>query len=174
MSKITREWAMPSANTFEIIPIRNLLHKYCQGQIIVEPFANSSKWGTIRNDLNPEFKTEFQMDAKDFLREMIGKNADVVLFDPPYSPRQVSEVYAGIGRECSMEDTQASFWSDCKDLIKHVVKPGGYVLCFGWNSMGMGINRGFEMIEILLVAHGGHKNDTICTVERKIPQSELF
>lgn len=28
-------------------------------------------------------------------------------------------------------------------------------------------NRGFEIIEIMLVAHGGNHNDTIVTVERK-------
>ena len=28
--------------------------------------------------------------------------------------------------------------------------------------------KGFEIIRILLVCHGGHHNDTICTVERKI------
>ena len=33
--------------------------------------------------------------------------------------------------------------------------------------MGIGKNRGFEMIEILLVPHGGSKNDTIVTVEQK-------
>jgi len=30
----------------------------------------------------------------------------------------------------------------------------------------MGKNRGFEIVEILLVAHGGHHNDTIVTVEK--------
>jgi len=34
--------------------------------------------------------------------------------------------------------------------------------------MGIGKNRGFEMVEILLVPHGGSKNDTIVTVERKL------
>ena len=34
--------------------------------------------------------------------------------------------------------------------------------------MGLGKNRGFEMLEILLVPHGGSKNDTIVTVERKL------
>ena len=34
----------------------------------------------------------------------------------------------------------------------------------------MGKNRGFEIVEILLVAHGGHHNDTICTVEKKIEE----
>lgn len=38
---------------------------------------------------------------------------------------------------------------------------------------GIGLKRGFEMIEILLVPHGGSKNDTIVTVERK-SQHKLF
>jgi hypothetical protein len=32
----------------------------------------------------------------------------------------------------------------------------------------MGKNRGFEIQEILLVAHGGNHNDTICVVEKKL------
>lgn len=34
--------------------------------------------------------------------------------------------------------------------------------------MGIGKKNGFEIIEILLVAHGGMHNDTIVTVERKL------
>jgi len=41
---------------------------------------------------------------------------------------------------------------------------------FGWNSCGMGDRHGFEQIEILLVAHGGAHNDTICLAERRRPQ----
>ena len=33
---------------------------------------------------------------------------------------------------------------------------------------GIGKTRGFETLEILLVAHCGNHNDTIITVERKI------
>ena len=32
----------------------------------------------------------------------------------------------------------------------------------------MGVNRGYKIIEIMLVCHGGTRNDTIVTVERKI------
>ena len=46
-------------------------------------------------------------------------------------------------------------------------------MCFGWNSNGVGKVRGFEIIEILLIAHGGSHNDTIVTVERKFT-NELF
>ena len=30
------------------------------------------------------------------------------------------------------------------------------------------MSSGFEIVGILVVAHGGSKNDTLCTVERKI------
>lgn len=47
------------------------------------------------------------------------------------------------------------------------------LLSFGWNSCGMG--EGFELLEILLVAHGGAHNDTICLAERMIAkQEELY
>lgn len=41
-------------------------------------------------------------------------------------------------------------------------------ISFGWNSGGIGKQYDFEIIEIMLVAHGGAHNDTIVTVERKI------
>ena len=69
-----------------------------------------------------------------------------------------------------METTQASFWSNMKDEIARIAAPGCIVVSFGWNSMGMGKNRGFEIVEILLVPHGGAHNDTIVTVERKISE----
>ena len=43
-------------------------------------------------------------------------------------------------------------------------------MSFGWNSSGFGNTRGYVVEEILLVAHGGAHNDTICVVERK-PES---
>lgn len=48
---------------------------------------------------------------------------------------------------------------------------GGKVISFGWNSCGIGKTRGFEIERILIVCHGGHHNDTICTVEKKVQGS---
>ena len=59
------------------------------------------------------------------------------------------------------------YWADCKNEIARIIKPGGKAICFGWNSMGLGKNRGFKMERILLVPYGGSKNDTIVTVEKK-------
>ena len=84
---------MPDSKTFNIKPIYKLLGKYITGGVIIDPFANGSKWGTITNDLNPDFKTDYNLDALDFLKKMKSNTADFVLFDPPYSPRQVSECW---------------------------------------------------------------------------------
>lgn len=94
-----REWAMPNKNTFSILPIQNLLYKYCRGEVIVEPFANTSKWGTIRNDLNPEYDTQYHMDALEFLRMFDDASVDVVLYDPPFSIHQSQECYKSYGAE---------------------------------------------------------------------------
>ena len=67
-----------------------------------------------------------------------------------------------------MQDTQSSFWSQRKDKIAELIKPFGLCISFGWNTNGLGLNRGFEILEILMVAHGGAHNDTIVTVERKV------
>ncbi|MFA5490702.1 MAG: hypothetical protein WC284_16090, partial [Candidimonas sp.] len=82
-------------------------------------------------------------------------------------PRQVSEVYRKLGHSVNMQTTQANYWSDQKKEISRIVKPGGIVMTFGWNSGGIGKTNGFVIEEILLVAHGGWHNDTIVVVEFK-------
>lgn len=95
-------------------------------------------------------------------------SVDTVLYDPPYLVRQVSEVYRKLGQSVNMETTQASYWSKQKEQIGRIVKKDGIVISCGWNSGGIGKKYGFEILEILLVPHGGAHNDTIVTVERKI------
>ena len=161
--KITREWAMPNHKTFSIKPIRNFIGEAPKNSI--DPFARDSKIASITNDINPKFDTTHNMDALDFLKWITSEWADMVLFDPPYSPRQLKECYDDMGQ--SLHDTKSSVWSNWKDEIARVTKVGGEVLSFGWNSVGMGKSRGFEIVEILLVSHGGMHNDTICVREVK-------
>ncbi|EOL45799.1 hypothetical protein [Enterococcus caccae] len=163
-----RTWAMPNKNTFTIKPINDLLNKYIsQEMTVIDPFANDSKWGTITNDLNPEFDTTHHMDALDFLKMIDSETADIVLYDPPYSVRQVSESYKGFGYEVTQEHTQASWRARHLDEIGRILKPDGIALCFGWNSNGVGKKRNMELVELLVVPHGGSKHDTLVTVEVK-------
>jgi hypothetical protein len=165
---ITKAWAMPNGNTFSIKPIHEFVMKYNKQDIkSLDPFANTNRIATITNDLDPDMGADYCMDALEFLKQFERESIDLVLFDPPYSPRQVSECYKRLGKTVNMKTTQSSFWSNMKKEIERITKPSGMVLCFGWNSQGIGKTRGFNMEEILLVAHGGHHNDTICTAERK-------
>jgi hypothetical protein len=167
---ITRTWAMPNKQTFDIKPIKELIERHRIDGVTIDPFANKNRLASITNDLDPQYGCDFNLDAKDFLKQFEDSSVDMVYFDPPYSPRQVSECYKALGKTVNMETTQASFWSNMKDEIARIVKPGGIVLSFGWNSMGIGKTRRFEMVEVLLVPHGGAHNDTICVVERKLNQ----
>lgn len=163
---IERKWNKPNKNTFSIKPIREIIDKYAYGEII-DPFANNNKIANITNDLDMQYDTDYHMDATDFLKMFENSSVDTVLYDPPYSPRQVSECYKRLGFSVNRETTQSSYWRKQREQISRIVRSGGIVISCGWNSTGIGKKYGFEIIEILLVAHGSQHNDTIVTVEQK-------
>lgn len=163
---IERKWGTPSKNTFSIRAIKEIIYKYSFGKVI-DPFANSNKIADITNDLDPQFDTDYHMDVTDFLKKFTDNSIDTVLYDPPYSARQVSECYRKLGFSVNKETTQSSYWRRHREQISRIVRPGGIVISCGWNSTGIGKKYGFEIVEILLVAHGGQHNDTIVTVEIK-------
>ena len=169
--RIRKVWAMPSRNTFTIEPIKRLVCEVTTGaKVIIDPFANECKIGTITNDLNPDFDTDYHMDALEFLKTMDTGIADVVLFDPPYSITQAAECYNSFGKDkLDVNVANMKYWQCCKDEVGRILKPDGKCVCCGWNSNGLGKGRGFLMYDMLIVNHGGSKNDTLVTVERKLP-----
>ena len=171
---IERVWAMPNKNTFDIKPINELIKDELTDGLWIDPFANQNKLATITNDLSLEFDTDYHMDALDFMKIFDSNSVDGVLYDPPYSPRQVSECYNNVGYNVTWDTTKASFWGNHKREISRIVKIGGKVITFGWNSGGIGYKYGFEIERILLVPHGGWHNDTICTVEVKTHDGEIL
>lgn len=165
--KVTREWCMPTKDTFTMPVVRRLFKKYNVGKGWIDPFAGDYSPAEFTNDLNPEKRAASHMHALDFVkrqeREFIG-----VLFDPPYSPRQMKEVYESIGIHFNKKNGQeAPHFADVKSAISGLVT--GFAISFGWNSTGFGISRGFKIVEIILINHGGNgHNDTIVTIEKKI------
>ncbi len=174
----SRQWAMPSADTFDIPCIAGFVQKYLlKSKVSIDPFARNKRWATYTNDLNPDTAATFHKEALQFMEDLRNENveADLVIFDPPYSARQVTECYQKVGRQTTMQDTQGKSWTDWKSSIAKICGEDAIVLSFGWNTNGMGIKHGFEIQEIVLVAHGGVHNDTICMAERRKPKEpELF
>lgn len=183
-----RCFEMPNSNTFQLKCVKELLSRHIDisqmrryrsdktlsdGKLVViDPFSRLSYWSTWTNDLNPRLDTDFHMESREFLKYILsiyGENfCDIALLDAPYSPRQISECYKNIGRKVTQTDTQiATLVKECKDLLDKLLKTGGKAICFGWNTMGFGKTRGYKMIEILDITHGGMHNDSLCTVEIK-------
>jgi hypothetical protein len=137
---------MPSHQTFTIKPIKEFLEEKF-GDKYVDPFP-----------------FPFERDALEYLKTFDDESVEKLAFDPPYSPRQLKEMYGGAGLDYT---TNSSYWSKLKKEIGRITKKGGVVISFGWNSGGIGKKYGFEIEEILLVPHGGQHNDTIVTLEIK-------
>lgn len=126
---------MPNKNTFKIKPIQELIQRYIYpGAVIVDPFANDSKIATITNDIDEQYDTDYHLDALDFLKMFNDNSVDIVLYDPPYSSRQVSECYKKINKSVNKETTQSSYWSKQKEEIVRILKQDGICISCGWNS----------------------------------------
>ena len=147
--KFERHWCMPSHKTFKIKPIKNLIA------------------AELGSDYIDPFPYPFKQDAIDYLKTIPDNSINHLVFDPPYSQRQLKEMYHnnGISLEHPMN---ASYWSKCKSEISRIVKSSGKVISFGWSSNGIGMKYGFKITKIVLIAHGGQHNDTIATVEVKV------
>jgi hypothetical protein len=162
--RFSTAWAMPSRWTFQIPPIADFVWRHTRGRsCIVDPFCGTSKVAHHRNDL-----ARGGTDAEDFVRQLeaSGVRADCVIFDPPYSPRQITECYASVGRKATMQDTQSAvLYKNVRRALVDIMAPDAIALSFGWQSGGFG--RHWPLLEVLLVQHGGAHNDTICVAQRK-------
>jgi hypothetical protein len=149
---ISRTIAQPNKQTFTIPPIDKFIKKYTQGVKtsfgeIVEPFPHP-----------------FKQDAIIYLQSLPDNYADVILLDPPYSQRQLKEVYDGIGGFHYQMNN--SYWSKINNQCWRVLKPSGVCIKFGWNSSKIDPNA--EIIDGMIVCHGSMHNDTIITVQKKM------
>lgn len=130
---ISREWSMPNSNTFSIPPIKKIIDKYAKGKI-VDPFANSSKVGTVTNDLDPQYDTDYHMDALDFLKMFEDNSVDTVLYDPPYCYDENTDLFTRSGwkniKDITMDDEIATLsvynnqmeWHKPEEVIKKQYK----------------------------------------------------
>ena len=139
---------MPSHRTFSIKPFKNLIEEEV-GKEYLDPFPYP-----------------FKQDAIEYLKTIPTQSVEYSVFDPPYSQRQLKEMYHNNGLSYTYP-VNSSYWSVCKREFGRIMKPEGKVISFGWNTNGIGKKHGFEIIRIVMVAHGSQHNDTIATVEKK-------
>lgn len=141
---------MPDANTFQIPPIAELLRLFVgKGEGWADPFAGWHSPAQHQNDLKPGHEG----DAADFLDRFPDESLEGVILDSIRKPRQIMDSGSG----------------QIMDAASKKIVPGGLAVCCGYNSNGLGTERGFELIHVLDVRHGGDHSDTVVTVEVKVP-----
>jgi DNA modification methylase len=128
-----------------------------------DPFAGENSPAEITNDIEGR-GAKYQMDGLEFLQSLPDKSVNGILFDPPYSVEMCLRKYTTKHKGTA---GRTEYWTLCKKEIARIVKPKGIVISFSWDSTGIGLKHGFDIIEILLVCHGACHNDTIVTVNVK-------
>jgi len=147
--RIQRVWAMPKSDATRMQPVN---------QLLVEEMGDDEGW------VDTLFSSPRSGYAPDALRLHPSGAMDGVVLNPPITFKQAERYIKSFGKTW---DGRTSWWKVLKDEASRVIRPGGKCISIGWDSNGLGKNRGFLMERILIVAHGGHWRDTLVLVERK-------
>jgi len=170
---------------FENKHIRSIIDRYIrklnetlQGNVsICDPFArecfSNDLENCITNDMNPIFPTDYNLEFKEFAKTIEEDPNhlvfDLILFDPPYSLRQLKEHYDGIGSKMALWQSQ-NMWKAGKDLLARQVTLGGYVISLGWTTSGFGKKRGFKKVGVHVFEQAAREDRyaLLVTVEKKV------
>lgn len=157
----------PKRYTFEQPKLKAWVEKQCRGKVL-NLFAGRTllKVNETRVDLDKAMPAQYHMDAGDFLKMAIEKDMkfDTVILDPPYNLRQSNEKYNG---------RYIGSFTKIKMQIPKILNPAGRVITLGYSTVGYPKKMGFSKIAVCVVCHNGDHNDTICIVEKQIPQKDL-
>lgn len=171
---------------FDNLHIRSIIDRYIRelnstkhGDVsICDPFArecfSNQLENCITNDMNPAFDTDYNLEFQEFAKVMSGcqQEFDLILFDPPYSLRQLKEHYDGIGSKMALWQSQ-NMWKEGKDLLARQVRAGGYVISLGWTTSGFGKKRGFKKVAVHVFEQAAREDRyaLLVTVEQKVQTS---
>jgi hypothetical protein len=159
---------MLSRWTFEYTPARDILREEMHGRTL-NACAGKTKLEhdaeIVRNDLNPERDAAYHHDVTAIAEYFEPQSFDTIIFDPPFDEKQAETKYDGM----HAMDVYAAL-----EQFNELVRPGGAVITFGWNSWGMRSFPAFERSRTTLLQRGPIHRDVIVTVDRRtaaqIPQ----
>ena len=141
-----------------------MLNPPYDGHVIVDLFARMCPWGTIRNDLNPQFLEEgfttHALDAIALLKTMEMGSADIILLDPPFSDRMNQDKYETVGRASLYTDPR--YMSELGDEIGRVLRAGGVVVKAGFNSNRP--SKNLELSSLYISHYAASRNDVLFSV----------
>lgn len=155
MDSLTTHKSPYYKNTFkEALKLTNHLK-----EPIIDLFARDCQWADITNDIDPNTKAKFHLDALDFIKSQKSNSSRIILFDPPFSSIQAERYEAG--------DTNlyASGPAKISKIYKNsfrVLVAGGVFVKLGYNSTRP--HKGFKLHSLKIVNFGGSRNDVIVSI----------
>ena len=152
---------MLSRWTFEYQPARQLIREYMHGRVLNACAGKTTldhDGEIVRNDLNPKRDADTNVDVAKIADHFPAQSFDTVLFDPPFDEKQAETKYDGL---------HAMDVYSALEGFNELVRPGGHVLTFGWNSWGMRSFSAFERIETRLFQRGPIHRDMIVAVDSR-------
>ena len=156
---------MLSRWTFDYEPARSIVEEHMHGRVL-NACAGKTKLQhddeIVRNDLNPDRDADVHLDVAEIADHFEQMSFDTVLFDPPFDQKQAEEKYDGV---------HASDVYSALRQFNELVRPGGHVITFGWNSWGMRSFPAFERVETVLLQRGPLHRDFIVSVDKRTTAS---
>lgn len=150
----------PSRYTFKQPKLKQWVEKWCIGKTLNlfcgKVFLDIDE---IRNDIDEDMPAHYHMDAFEFVTSWDKCKFKTIILDPPYNIRKAREKYHSkwIGKLTQVKGT-----------LLNIIEPGARIISLGYDTVGMGYQRGFKKLAICLVCHNGDHNDTIGLVEELV------
>ena len=161
-------------NTSEWSPFRRMWEFYSQTAIAmgampgldlgIDPFARNCEWAfPMTNDINPNTRANYNLDAEDFLAVCEEQQTRywVGLLDPPFSDRQSKEAYG----TTNLYAADSGKMSRISKIMGRMIRHRGFIIKAGFNTNPPAAN--FELVEVCLVTLGGNRNDVLFSVWQK-------
>jgi hypothetical protein len=119
----------------------------------------------VRNDLNEDIDADYHYDVRDLDEHLEPESFDSVILDPPFDPGRAEKLYEG---------WHGQDYSDARDAVAELVRPGGTVVELGWNSWSLGDKDGWERQEWHMFRQASFKGDVHLVVDRRVNQRTLI
>ena len=162
----------PNRWTFQSTEIRHWVEERLRGRTL-NTCAGKTKLAhdheIVRNDLDENRDADLHVDVCEIANHFEAGSFGTIVYDPPFSENQANESYdLGDG-----ETVVAGRDAIAKRQFDELLKPGGWVIQFGFTTTCMPASMDYDRREVAVWNTLGRCNDYLSVVDEKPGQSDF-